>query len=325
MSQQTQIKTMLPYFERWMQRFPNFEALANADSEAVLREWEGLGYYSRARNLHKLAQAYCELTVKPTNRGEWQALPGIGPYTSAAISSIAFGEPDAVVDGNVVRVLARVCADTTKFATNAIAVKHFDPIAHFFLNTQDPGDHNQAIMELGATLCLKQKPLCILCPVRELCRGHEKGIADTLPKVVRKRAISLEVLRAWCVSEDKVLLAQNSQESALLAGQYELPLVESITGVASDGESVSYPLIMTRKRAITNRRFTERIYDVPSTKALEGGDADRFTTQVGFELQWIPIEDIETITISGPHRRWIRELLVSRFQTETPDSNDAQK
>ena len=164
MAQQTQIKTMLPYFARWMERFPDFESLASAPAEDVLKHWEGLGYYSRARNLHKLAQTYVTLKQKPRNREEWQQLPGIGPYTSAAISSIALGQPDAVVDGNVVRILARLTDDARTFKSNGDAVKALTATADELLDTKNPGDHNQAMMELGATVCLKSKPLCTVCP-----------------------------------------------------------------------------------------------------------------------------------------------------------------
>ncbi|HBR93576.1 MAG TPA: A/G-specific adenine glycosylase, partial [Opitutae bacterium] len=145
MAQQTQIKTMLPYFERWMRRFPDFAALAEAPAEDVLKHWEGLGYYSRARNLHKLAKEYVALEPKPRSREDWQQLPGIGPYTSAAISSIALGEPAAVVDGNVVRILARLTDDARVFKNNGEAVKAFTPTAEAVLDQGNAGEHNQAM------------------------------------------------------------------------------------------------------------------------------------------------------------------------------------
>ena len=178
MAQQTQIKTMLPYFDRWLKRFPDFQTLADAPSEDVLKHWEGLGYYSRARNLHQLAKEYVALDPKPTVAKEWQALPGIGPYTSAAISSIAQNFPAAVVDGNVVRILARLTNDARAFKNNGEAVKAFTPTADAVLNTQTPGDHNQAMMELGATVCQKGNPLCTVCPVLQFCEGAAQGTTD---------------------------------------------------------------------------------------------------------------------------------------------------
>ena len=180
MAQQTQIKTMLPYFNRWMRRFPNFTTLANAPAEDVLKHWEGLGYYSRARNLHRLAKEYVALSPKPATREEWQRLPGIGPYTSAAITSIALGQPAAVVDGNVVRILARLTDDEHIFKNNGEAVKAFTARADQLLDDKNPGDHNQAMMELGATVCLKHKPLCTVCPVLKFCVSCKNGTQDEM-------------------------------------------------------------------------------------------------------------------------------------------------
>ena len=136
MLQQTQIKTMLPYYERWLNSFPNFEALAQASSEAVLKHWEGLGYYSRARNLHRLAQIYTQLPLKPNNAASWQQLPGIGPYTAAAISSIIHNQAIAVVDGNVVRILTRLVNDQKQYPNSSAAVKACSEQAQDLLDPQ---------------------------------------------------------------------------------------------------------------------------------------------------------------------------------------------
>ena len=143
MLQQTQVKTVIPYFERWMQQFSDFDSLASAPGAAVLKRWEGLGYYSRARNLHKLAKIYVTLSPKPETAVDWQALPGIGPYTAAAISSIAQGYPAAVVDGNVVRILARLSGDCRAFKSNGDAVAAFRQLADDLLNTETPGNPAQ--------------------------------------------------------------------------------------------------------------------------------------------------------------------------------------
>ncbi len=129
MLQHTQVKTVLPDFARLLERFPDFAALASAPEADVVKHWEGLGYYSRARNLHKLARAVAPLSAPPRTAAEWQELPGVGPYTAAAIASIACGDRVACVDGNVARVLARLTADTTAFASGSELVKHFRPLA----------------------------------------------------------------------------------------------------------------------------------------------------------------------------------------------------
>ena len=175
MLQQTQVVTVIPYYERWLKSFPTWEALAEAKEHDVIKAWEGLGYYRRARNLQALAKAVARDGGKmPRSEEGLRALPGIGPYTAAAVGSIAFGLPLAVLDGNVMRVLTRVLAlrdDTSKPQTRAKLQK----IANDFLDRRDPSTHNQALMELGATLCLPRKPLCPICPLREGCAGRDRA------------------------------------------------------------------------------------------------------------------------------------------------------
>ena len=292
MAQQTQIKTMLPYFDRWMQRFPDFEALAEALAEDVLKHWEGLGYYSRARNLHKLAQEYVALETKPTTAKEWQALPGIGPYTSAAISSIAQSYPAAVVDGNVVRILARLTNNERSFKNNGDAVKAFTPLADQVLNHASPGDHNQAMMELGATLCQKANPLCTVCPVVEFCAGAAAGNAEELPKIERAATKKVEIDRLWIIENEKLLLHRIPENAKQLAGQYELPSTEQL-GI----KKPKVKALANKNRGITNKRIKETIYSIKAP------------TELPDSVHWIPLSEVDSITLSGPHRRWIKELL----------------
>ena len=290
MAQQTQIKTMLPYFNRWMRRFPNFTALANAPAEDVLKLWEGLGYYSRARNLHRLAKEYVALNPKPATREEWQRLPGIGPYTSAAITSIALGQPAAVVDGNVVRILARLTDDAHIFKNNGEAVKAFTARADQLLDDKNPGDHNQAMMELGATVCLKHKPLCTVCPVLKFCVSYKNGTQDELPKIERKATVQVEIDRAWIVEDAKLLLHRIPESAGQLAGQYELPELSAVKARTSP------QLIASKSRSITHRRIKEYIYET-------------IVASIDDSLEWVALDELEAITLSGPHRRWISELL----------------
>ncbi len=175
MLQQTQVATVLPYFERWMRKFPDFAALAAARETEVLKLWEGLGYYRRARLLHALAKELVKLPTPPRTPEAWLELPGVGPYTAAAITSIAFGAPAAVVDGNVVRVLARLHGETRQFKDGSAAVKFFTPAADALLDARHPGDHNQAMMELGATVCTRHNPLCTVCPFVTWCVVAARG------------------------------------------------------------------------------------------------------------------------------------------------------
>jgi len=292
MTQQTKIKTMLPYFEAWMKSFPDFDSLAKAEDQAVLKHWEGLGYYNRARNLHKLAKVYVNLKIKPKSKEEWQQMPGIGPYTSAAISSIALGQANAVVDGNVVRVLARLNDDDRKFKNNGLAVKAFTSTADNLLDDKNPGDHNQSMMELGATVCLKNKPLCTICPVSKFCVAKERGTQEDRPKIESKSIVRIEIERAWVRKGDCILLHHISESSSQLAGQYELPELKMISGNVSDKR-----LLLSQSRSITNRRIKEHIYKCTTKERNED------------LLEWVPLGRLQGITLSGPHRRWVKDLL----------------
>ena len=291
MLQQTQIKTALPYFGRWMQALPDFAALAAADEATVLKLWEGLGYYSRARNLHKMARVCVDLPSPPATREAWMELPGIGPYASAAIASIAQDAPVACVDGNVVRILARLTADATPFRDSASASKAFTPLAEHLLNRDHPGDHNQAMMELGATVCHRKSPLCTVCPVREHCAGCAQGDPESHPRLEKVKFEDIAVSRAWCLHNDRLLLHRIPADAKRLAGQYELPSSDHVK-IPSGA-----PLVATKRRGITRYRITETIHRITAPNTLAAG------------LVWVDVAGLEEITLSGPHRRWVRELL----------------
>src|SRR5258708_146559 len=188
MLQQTRVAAAIPYYEQFLQRFPDVHALAAAPPEEVLRLWSGLGYYSRARNLQKAAQ---QIVAQhggkfPTRLDDALALPGIGNYTAAAILSIAFGEKHAALDGNVARVLARLCAIRGDLRAPR-RQQSLQKTADRLLEPQSPGDWNQAMMELGATLCTPKSPQCLLCPVAQFCEGRRLGVPESLPDKRKKR------------------------------------------------------------------------------------------------------------------------------------------
>jgi A/G-specific adenine glycosylase len=299
MLQQTQVKTVLPYFARWVQELPDFAALAAADEGRVLKLWEGLGYYSRARNLHRLARAVVQAPRPPQTPADWQELPGIGPYTAAAITSIAFGAPAACVDGNVVRILARLTADATPFRDSATAARAFTPLAQTLLSESSPGDHNQAMMELGATVCVRRKPLCTICPVRPYCAGARAGDPEAYPRLAPKVIESRLVTRLWWVRDGQLLLQRTAAQARRLADLHELPTAETL-GLHAAAVSAA-PVLATRRRAITRFAITETIRQmdpaqVPSNYSAAG-------------LVWVPLATLDEIALSGPHRRWVRELL----------------
>ena len=305
MLQQTQVKTVLPYFARWLEVLPDFRALAAAPEAQVLKLWEGLGYYSRARNLHRLAQAIAAMPAPPRDAASWRELPGVGPYTSAAITSIAFGTPTACVDGNVVRILARLTADATAFRDSASAAKVFTPLAEALLTPDAPGDHNQAMMELGATVCHRQKPLCLTCPVRSFCRAAAAGDPESHPRLAPKVIEKKEITRVWCVRNGAVLLHRTAASARRLANVHELPAAEH---VALESDAVRRaPCLATRRRGITRYAITETIHAAALPRGIVAQPAT--ATNATGELVWIALDELETVLLSGPHRRWVNELL----------------
>ena len=189
MLQQTRVAAVIPYYENFLQRFPNIDALAAAPQEEVLRRWSGLGYYSRARNLQNAAQ---QIVAKhggkfPKSREDLLALAGIGEYTASAILSIAFDDSHAVLDGNVARVLARLQAVRADLR-EPTRWRALQDSADRLLARESPGDWNQAMMELGATVCTPRLPQCLLCPVAQFCEARRLGIAETLPEKRKTRA-----------------------------------------------------------------------------------------------------------------------------------------
>ncbi len=301
MLQQTQVVTVLPYFERWMAWFPDFKALAMAEEAAVLKQWEGLGYYSRARNLHRLAQEVSQWESIPTDAASWRKLPGVGNYTAAAIVSQLFETPEAVVDGNVVRVLSRLQGINRTFRNSTEAVKAITPYAEAFLNRKEPGRHNEALMELGATVCLKRRPLCTVCPLVADCAAAKSGDPEQFPKIQRVKTTRRTVQRAWIMSDCKLLLQKAGKDSKRLADFYELPLLET---KQLNGEKPE--LLLRKSRGISNERITEEIYRVEdlSIKSYDAEDEGRKNQN----LEWISKTQLKSVSLSGPHRRWIEEL-----------------
>lgn len=302
MLQQTQVKTMLPYFGRWLEALPDFAALALAPEARVLKLWEGLGYYSRARNLHRLAQALAARPVLPKTPAEWRELPGVGPYTAAAVTSIAFGAPAACVDGNVVRILARLTADATPFRDSASAAKAFTPLAETLLPTTAPGDHNQAMMELGATVCFRQKPLCLTCPVRPFCAAAKRGEPEAYPRLAPKLIEQRTVARVWCERGGALLLHRAAEGARRFANIHELPSAEQ-AGIDAGQFAKADPLALKR-RAITRFQITETIYAATAPRG-----------KIAADLRWVPLDELDGITLSGPHRRWISEILAKRIRS----------
>jgi A/G-specific adenine glycosylase len=231
MLQQTRAQAVIPYYHRFLDRFPTVESLAAAAEPDVLTVWAGLGYYSRARNLRRAAQSIAAAGAFPRDYDSIRALPGIGDYTAAAIASIAFHLPYAVLDGNVLRVVARIHNDPSDIAS-ARTHDRFRAAAQQWIDPGDPGRFNQALMELGATVCLPRHPLCLLCPVASACQARAAGTVAQLPvKLRRAEPVRIEGVLLVIVRGSRVLLRQRDAGASRMAGFWDLPTPEDLPSV----------------------------------------------------------------------------------------------
>jgi len=224
MAQQTRLGYMLPYYKRWMRRFPSIRSLARSEEQEVLALWEGLGYYSRARNLRRAAQAIMKEYGGrlPSTVEELRRLPGIGAYTAGAIASVAFGVDAPALDGNAVRVLARLF-DVSETASSASAQKMFWGLAVQHLPSGRAADYNQALMDLGAQVCTPRQPRCAVCPIRTDCRAAALGIQEQRPVRIAGLATPQRHYAAAVVQQRGAVLLLQRPAAGLLAGMWEFP------------------------------------------------------------------------------------------------------
>ncbi len=282
MLQQTRVAAVVEKYRSFMARFPTVFALALAPEQEVLAQWSGLGYYRRARMLHKAAQVVAATAqgLMPKTAAELRTLPGIGGYTAAAIASIAHNEPVAVVDGNVERVLCRIAG----WDANGGHQRKVQEFASRLVDEERPGDFNQAMMELGATVCLPRNPQCLVCPVSEECKT--RGEHKTAP---RARVVSREVGYALCLrklaggSDLEVLLEQRSSTVSVMPGLWELPSLR---------EAPKHDVRFTVRHAIMNVNYVVRVRDVREEDLAE-------LTLAAGERQWIPLRNAAGMALTG--------------------------
>jgi A/G-specific adenine glycosylase len=224
MLQQTQVQTVVAYYERFLKRLPTVEKLARARLDTVLKLWEGLGYYSRARNLHKAAQCVVKESqgVFPDTAEDLMRLPGIGRYTAGAIASIAFGRQEPIVDGNVKRILCRVFRLHGDTRSQEIQQQLW-ALAADLVPMRSPGEFNQAMMELGATLCQRQRPNCPACPLSKLCLAHEHQEQDQLPRRAPKKSVPHKIVAIGIIVHRGKVLIDKRRPEGLLGGLWEFP------------------------------------------------------------------------------------------------------
>jgi A/G-specific adenine glycosylase len=234
MLQQTRVESVIPYFEKWVKQFPTIKKLAKADEHDVLNAWEGLGYYSRARNLHKAAKIVTEKFngELPKNLDDLQSLPGIGKYTVGAIASMAFKMDEATLDGNLRRVFSRLF-DVTEFADSPVGEKILWELARENLPKGKAGDYNQALMDVGATICVPKNPRCLLCPLMSICEARKNGTQALRPVLKPKKKVPQYVDVAAVIMKGKKVLLNQRPADGLLGNMWEFP--NARTATAGDG------------------------------------------------------------------------------------------
>ncbi|MGG1401434.1 A/G-specific adenine glycosylase [Bacillus salipaludis] len=228
MLQQTRVDTVIPYFNRFIDWFPTIDTLAEANEDKVLKAWEGLGYYSRVRNLHSAVKEVKEKYdgIVPNTPKEISTLKGVGPYTAGAILSIAYGVPEPAVDGNVMRVFSRILSIWEDIAKPS-SRKVFEQAVRELISHEEPSEFNQALMELGALICTPTSPSCLLCPVREHCHAFHEGVQTELPiKSQKNKQREVQLAAVVLANEKGDLLIHKRPESGLLANLWEFPNLE---------------------------------------------------------------------------------------------------
>jgi len=284
MLQQTRVAAAIPYYERFLERFPKVEALAAAREEEVLACWSGLGYYARARNLLRAARRIVETGGFPRDYESIRKLPGIGDYTAAAIVSIAFGLPRAALDGNAIRVLARLVEERGDIGS-AKTRKRLEAAAARLLDRKRPGEFNQALMELGATICLPRDPQCERCPLSASCQARRKGVERELP-VKRRRAQSVRIAKTLLVIRKggRLLLRKRDAGSARMGGFWELPEAELLPEAVLGGR------VTTVGHTITHYRYRLSIVTATLRRAPRG-------------FSWIETAELGRIPLSTATRK----------------------
>ena len=242
--QQTRVNQGMAYYLKFLNAFPNIDDLAKADEEYVLKLWQGLGYYSRARNLHKTA-IYISEELKghfPNKYKEVIKLKGIGPYTAAAICSICYNEKRAVVDGNVYRVLARSHNIHTEINTNK-GVKQFQHLADMLISEKNPGDYNQGMMDLGATICLPKNPQCTCCPILNLCKSAGDDNIHLLPAKKKKKKPIERNLSYLFITDGQVFYMQKRKQNDIWKDLYDFPHLEEQVGRGNETPNIQQKLM----------------------------------------------------------------------------------
>lgn len=299
MLQQTQVATVIDYFNRFIKRFPDIKTLSEADEQDVLKLWEGLGYYSRARNFHNAAKQLIEENSfeVPNTPEAFLKLSGVGPYTCAAVQSIAFGKPMAVVDGNVKRVLSRLYKIETQ-VNDSKAHTVFEEKAQALLDTSDPSSFNQAMMELGALICKPSSPDCSNCPVIDFCISNAEKCISDYPRRKKKKPVPTRKRVAVLIQKDNTFLILKRNAQIFLGGMWELPNFSVKKGTNAERMlkkeiDINLGIVLESlekindiRHAYTHFKLEMQLYYCSiNSKTIDEGNTD--------EIRWITLEEID--------------------------------
>jgi A/G-specific adenine glycosylase len=308
MLQQTQVATVVGYFQRFIQRFPTIQTLAESDEQEVLRLWQGLGYYSRARNLRKAAQQIVQEFASqiPKEVDQLLMLPGIGRYTAGAIGSIAFGRRVPILDGNVARVLCRLFAIRGD-ATESKARARLWRLAEDVLPARDCGDFNQSLMELGATICIPRSPSCLICPVRKFCKAFELGVQNQIPPARKSKATPLEHRWTFVIEDERGhVLIEQRPDTGRWAGMWQFVTVKAreggvetiLTSLPTKVDVSSLRKLGEVSHQLTHRRYRFEAFHITGRH------------QDGQNRKWVRAHELDKYPMSRPQLK-IASLLLS--------------
>jgi A/G-specific adenine glycosylase len=317
MLQQTQVATVIPYYHRFLARFPTIADLAAADEQEVLRLWQGLGYYSRARNLQAAARKVVSEYggTMPGERDELLKLPGVGQYTAGAVASIAFDRPAPILDGNVTRVLCRldhITADPRARETVQFLWRRAEEI----LPAHRVGDFNSALMELGATVCTPRNPQCLICPVRDHCEAQTAGTQEQVPAPKKAKPIPLVRRRTYCIRQGDRWLIEQRPPRGRWAGMWQFITVDASAELASELTTFlkERRWLGAVSHGLTHRRYEFEVYVARAGKRVLVDAPNR---------RWVTLDELEAFPLPRPHLKMVQMLRddgsVRRAKLRIPD------
>jgi A/G-specific adenine glycosylase len=304
MLQQTQVATVIPYFNRFIGRFPTIQSLAEADEQDVLRLWQGLGYYSRARNLHQAAKRVVSdhCGVMPRTADELHALPGVGRYTAGAVASIAFDCRAPIVDGNVARVMCRLDRIERDPREREVLEELWRRAERILPNVRC-GDFNSALMELGATVCTARNPKCLICPVREHCEAQAAGVQEQIPPPRKAKPTPLLRRDVFCIREGEKWLIEQRPAKGRWAGMWQFVTLPSAKVSRLNGRRQ----IAVVTHGLTHRRYRFRVF---TTSHLPAEHQEQRTART-----WVTLQELDKYPLPRPHVKIAQLLRANSMKT----------